>query len=96
MQPLLEQWDIKLDDILYDNAKKFSSGQKQIINCLQLLTKNFDLILLDEAFENISQENFKILKKIIKDFQKDAIFIEVSHSKRYLFSDSRVINVETL
>lgn len=96
LQPLLEQWDIKLDDILYDNAKKFSSGQKQIINCLQLLTKNFDLILLDEAFENISQENFKILKKIIKDFQKDAIFIEVSHSKRYLFSDSRVINVETL
>ncbi|QJB71286.1 Mbov_0121 family peptidase domain-containing ABC transporter [Mycoplasma sp. 1654_15] len=94
--PLLEKWDIKLDDILINNAKNFSSGQKQIINCLQLLTKQFDLILLDETFENISEQNFQILKKIIKEFQNKAIFIEVSHSKKYLFSDSKVVNVENI
>ncbi|WP_033160924.1 Mbov_0121 family peptidase domain-containing ABC transporter [[Mycoplasma] collis] len=95
MAELLEKWNINLNQMIKDDWSNFSLGQKQIIFLLKLFNQKYDLILLDEAFENISNENFEILKFLINDFQNDAIFIEVSHSKK-LLKDSRIINVKKL
>ena len=68
-----------------------SSGQRQLIHLLQLFCFSYDLILLDEAFENISINVFAKLKDAIKDFQSEALFIEISHSKKYI-NDGKIIN----
>lgn len=80
--------NIKLNQKIINGGVNFSLGQKQIIKLLPLFTQEFDLILLDEAFDNLSSANFEFLKQCITDFQQTAIFIEVSHCKRYLFPES--------
>ncbi|WP_434337121.1 Mbov_0121 family peptidase domain-containing ABC transporter [Mesomycoplasma conjunctivae] len=96
LQTLFEKWELDLNAHFYNNGANFSSGQKQIILLLKLLTQKFDLILLDEAFENIDENNFAILKKVITTYQADAIFIEISHSQRYLQNQGEKLNIETL
>ena len=74
-----------------DGGMNLSSGQRQLINLLQLFCFSYDLILLDEAFENITINVFIKLKDAIKDFQSEALFIEISHSKKYI-NDGKIIN----
>lgn len=93
LENLLEKWNIDLKTIIKDNWSNFSDGQRQIIFLLRLLCKKYDVILLDEAFENISQENFDIIKKMILNFQNQAIFIEVSHSGKYI-KESEILELD--
>ncbi|VEU59173.1 Mbov_0121 family peptidase domain-containing ABC transporter [Mesomycoplasma neurolyticum] len=92
---MLEKWKINLNQKIKNDWSNFSLGQKQIILLLKLFNQKYDLILLDEAFENISDENFDTLKILINDFQNDAIFVEVSHSHKFI-KDSKKINVQKL
>ena len=75
---------IFLNDFLKEGGLNLSSGQKQIIALLRLFSKKYQMIVLDEAIENISISNLDFLRNAICDFQNSAIFIEVSHTKRYL------------
>ncbi len=96
IQEMLYEWEISLDSKFINNGSNFSSGQKQIIAILQLLTKDFDLILLDEAFENIDEKNFEFLKKVISNYQKNAMFIEISHSKRYVIEQGETFDIKDI
>ncbi|MDW2860839.1 Mbov_0121 family peptidase domain-containing ABC transporter [Mesomycoplasma ovipneumoniae] len=96
IQEILYEWQISLDSKFVNNGSNFSSGQKQIIAILQLLTKDFDLILLDEAFENIDEKNFEFLKKVISNYQKNAMFIEISHSKRYVIEQGETFDIKDI
>ncbi|WP_341515840.1 Mbov_0121 family peptidase domain-containing ABC transporter [Mesomycoplasma ovipneumoniae] len=96
IQEMLYEWQISLDSKFVNNGSNFSSGQKQIIALLQLLTKDFDLILLDEAFENIDEKNFEFLKKVISNYQKNAMFIEISHSKRYVIEQGETFDIKDI
>ncbi|MDW2933374.1 Mbov_0121 family peptidase domain-containing ABC transporter [Mesomycoplasma ovipneumoniae] len=96
IQEMLYEWQISLDSKFINNGSNFSSGQKQIIAILQLLTKDFDLILLDEAFENIDEKNFEFLKKVISNYQKNAMFIEISHSKRYVIEQGETFDIKDI
>ncbi|MDW2891786.1 Mbov_0121 family peptidase domain-containing ABC transporter [Mesomycoplasma ovipneumoniae] len=96
IQEMLYEWQISLDSKFVNNGSNFSSGQKQIIAILQLLTKDFDLILLDEAFENIDEKNFEFLKKVISNYQKNAMFIEISHSKRYVIEQGETFDIKDI
>ncbi|MEG3826218.1 ATP-binding cassette domain-containing protein [Mesomycoplasma ovipneumoniae] len=96
IQEMLYEWQISLDSKFVNNGSNFSSGQKQIIAILQLLTKDFDLILLDEAFENIDGKNFEFLKKVISNYQKNAMFIEISHSKRYVIEQGEAFDIKDI
>lgn len=42
--------------------------------------------MLDEAFENIQNSVLNNLYAKILDFQKDALFVEISHTKRYIYN----------
>ena len=88
---LLTYFNLFFDTKIEDGGMNLSSGQRQLINLLQLFCFNYDLILLDEAFENISINVFAKLKDAIKDFQSEALFIEISHSKKYI-NNGKIIN----
>ena len=88
---LLTYFNLFFDTKIEDGGMNLSSGQRQLINLLQLFCFNYDLILLDEAFENISINVFTKLKDAIKDFQSEALFIEISHSKKYI-NNGKIIN----
>ena len=88
---LLTYFNLFFDTKIEDGGMNLSSGQRQLINLLQLFCFSYDLILLDEAFENISIDVFAKLKDAIKDFQSKALFIEISHSKKYI-NNGKIIN----
>lgn len=88
---LLTYFNLFFDTKIEDGGMNLSSGQRQLINLLQLFCFSYDLILLDEAFENISIDVFAKLKDAINDFQSEALFIEISHSKKYI-NDGKIIN----
>ena len=88
---LLTYFNLFFDTTIEDGGMNLSSGQRQLISLLQLFCFSYDLILLDEAFENISIDVFAKLKDAIKDFQSEALFIEISHSKKYI-NDGKIIN----
>ena len=88
---LLTYFNLFFDTKIEDGGMNLSSGQRQLINLLQLFCFSYDLILLDEAFENISINVFVKLKDAIKDFQSEALFIEISHSKKYI-NEGKIIN----
>ena len=88
---LLTYFNLFFDTKIEDGGMNLSSGQRQLINLLQLFCFSYDLILLDEAFENISIDVFAKLKNAIKDFQSKALFIEISHSKKYI-NNGKIIN----
>ena len=88
---LLTYFNLFFDTKIEDGGMNLSSGQRQLINLLQLFCFRYDLILLDEAFENISINVFVKLKDAIKNFQSEALFIEISHSKKYI-NNGKIIN----
>ena len=88
---LLTYFNLFFDTKIEDGGMNLSSGQRQLINLLQLFCFSYDLILLDEAFENISINVFTKIKDAIKDFQSEALFIEISHSKKYI-NNGKIIN----
>ncbi|UUM25643.1 cysteine peptidase family C39 domain-containing protein [Mycoplasmopsis agalactiae] len=81
---VINKANINMNIEINNNASNLSSGQKQIILLLRLLTRKYKIVMLDEAFENISIDNSAELKKAIKDYQKDALFLEISHSNNFV------------
>ncbi|OYD26658.1 putative ABC transport system ATP-binding protein [Mycoplasma testudineum] len=92
---MLSNLRLDLKTSLENNAVYLSSGQKQTIILLRLFTRKFDLILLDEAFENIDVENVKKLKSAILSYQNEALFIEISHNKNFV-TEGKEIDLEKI
>lgn len=88
---LLKYFNLKLQTNIQENGKNLSLGQKQFIRILPSLIFEYDLMIFDEAFENINKEIFNKIKKILSD--KDNLIIETSHSNKYI-SKGKEINFE--
>ncbi|MGL6125403.1 MAG: Mbov_0121 family peptidase domain-containing ABC transporter [Metamycoplasmataceae bacterium] len=93
LQNIFDDFEIKLEDQIINNGDNFSSGQKQFIVLLPLFVNKYELILLDESFDNIDQNNFNKLKKLIIEIHNSKIFVEISHNKKYIY-DERSIDFE--
>ncbi|MCE6061413.1 ATP-binding cassette domain-containing protein [Mycoplasmopsis agalactiae] len=87
---VINKANINMNIEINNNASNLSSGQKQIILLLRLLTRKYKIVMLDEAFENISVDNSAELKKAIKDYQKDALFLEISHSNNFVHNSKEI------
>ncbi|UWV83028.1 hypothetical protein [Mycoplasmopsis cynos] len=61
------------------------------VKILKLLIYDFDVVILDEAFENISIEVFKMLKQHLNQYLKDKIVIEISHNNKYIFDSGKEV-----
>ncbi|MGZ9755470.1 Mbov_0121 family peptidase domain-containing ABC transporter [Mycoplasma sp. 246B] len=92
LYPILKK--ANLDDIENININSLSSGQMQIIKLLRIFILDYDVVLLDEAFESISQEIFLMVQKPLRYILKNKKVVEISHNNKYLFADSQVINLE--
>ncbi|MGL5732600.1 MAG: Mbov_0121 family peptidase domain-containing ABC transporter [Metamycoplasmataceae bacterium] len=90
LQNIFDAFEIRIEDQIINNGDNFSSGQKQLIVLLPLLVNEYELILLDESFDNIDEKNFKKLKDLITTIHKNKMFIEISHNNKYLYNDGRI------
>lgn len=90
LQNIFDSFNVHIEDMIKNNGDNFSSGQKQLIILLPLLIDEFELILLDESFENIDENNFEKIKNILLEIHKGKLFIEISHSKKYLYNESEL------
>lgn len=90
LDKVMEEMNINFNSYSRDNGQNFSAGQRQLIILLKLFTKKYKLILLDEAFENLETRVFNKIKEKIKEFQSDAMFIEISHSRKYIYNNKGV------
>ncbi|MGL5519847.1 MAG: Mbov_0121 family peptidase domain-containing ABC transporter [Metamycoplasmataceae bacterium] len=93
LQNILNNLNLNLSSLITSGGENLSLGQKQIIMLLPLLIYDYDLIILDEAFENIDEINFEILKKEINQRFSEKIIIEISHRKKYI-TEGEEINFE--
>ncbi|AWX69503.1 Mbov_0121 family peptidase domain-containing ABC transporter [[Mycoplasma] anseris] len=84
LEQIFKRFNLYLDRTILRSDTELSSGQKQLINIMSLFTKKYKLILLDEAFENIENEAFDLLKLAIKEVQDEAFFIEISHNNKFI------------
>ena len=87
---LFENMDVKLSTKIDEGGKNLSSGQKQFVTLMKLFSFNPSLILLDEAFENIDQDNLKLIFDQLRIHLKNKIVIEVSHRKNYLYKGKEI------
>ncbi len=87
---LFNKVNLNLHLQIINNGQNLSAGQKQLVILLRLISFRYDLILNDEALENIDNATILILQKAINKFQ-NAIYIEISHAKKYLSSGKKVM-----
>ncbi|WLP85732.1 Mbov_0121 family peptidase domain-containing ABC transporter [Mycoplasma seminis] len=90
----LKHLNISLSSNLF--LSNLSSGQRQFISLLSLFLVEYDVIILDEAFENLDLYTFNILKNKLQMVLKNSIVVEISHNNKYVFEKSEVINLETI
>ncbi|MDC8963443.1 cysteine peptidase family C39 domain-containing protein [Metamycoplasma hyosynoviae] len=90
LDKLLNNFNLRIDEKITSGGMFLSSGQRQLLNILKLFCFEYDVILLDEALENIDKRNWKFLKKAISNEQKNAIFIETSHCNRYINKSDKI------
>lgn len=84
----LQQNNLAWTTILRHNGTNISAGQRQIVILLKIFSRNFDILLLDEAFENMSLANFKWFKLQIQKMNK--WIIEVSHSNKIIVATKEI------
>ena len=89
---LFREMDIDLNKPIINNGANFSSGQKQMIQIMKLFSKKYNLILIDEGVENIDAKKVQWLSHAIGQVQ-DGLFIEISHSGKYL-SKGKEVDIE--
>ncbi|ENY69366.1 ABC transporter ATP-binding protein, putative bacteriocin exporter and processing endoprotease C39 [Metamycoplasma auris 15026] len=87
---LLENLNLDLFANLFMLKNKLSMGQIQIIKLLPLMIRKFQLILLDESLEFIANNLLEKIRNLILKKQKTSIFIEVSHTNRFITKDHKI------
>ncbi|MHA0272947.1 Mbov_0121 family peptidase domain-containing ABC transporter [Mycoplasma sp. 48589B] len=78
------------------SMSSLSSGQKQFIALLSLFLIPYDVVMLDEAFENLDNYTFEVLCNKLQKELKNAMVLEISHNSRYLYPESEVIDVQEM
>ncbi len=72
-----------LDLDLNQKVKFLSGGEKQILNILLAFSKNSDIYLIDEPFNNLSSSKEEVVKSLILDiFSKAKMVIVVDHYEK--------------
>lgn len=72
----------KLNTKLGENAVKISGGQKQRILLARALLSNSEILILDEATNQLDHMTYLYIKKTIKKLKKNRTIILISHEKK--------------
>ena len=94
LHSLFDEIGLSFEQQIIQNGDSLSSGQRQLVILMRLFAFGYDVILLDEAMENIDSEKVKWLSGAINEVQT-SIFIEISHSEKYL-SKGRKVGIDEI
>ncbi len=67
------------DEIVLEEGKKLSAGQKQLLSFTRALIKNPSIIIMDEATSNIDSETEKYIEDATKNLLGDRTSIIIAH-----------------
>ncbi|API87618.1 ABC transporter ATP-binding protein/permease [Francisella uliginis] len=76
---------------IHDWRNVLSSGEQQKLRFCKIFTKDYDLVLIDEATSNIDSESEKRIYNLLKD--KKIAYISVSHNSRIKEYHNKVIEL---
>ena len=83
----------KLNTLIGENGTKLSGGQLQKINVARALYANPQILILDEATNNLDVKNTEDLVELIRLLKKNMLIFLVSHSKDILDNCDDIINL---
>ena len=75
---------VGLDNLNNTNVSTLSSGEKIRLSIARAIVSNNDVILLDEPFSHLDDENKKILEEILKKISKERIIIFSTNDNQLL------------
>ncbi|RIV16625.1 Mbov_0121 family peptidase domain-containing ABC transporter [Mycoplasmopsis gallopavonis] len=85
--------EMKIGTNLEMKLNNLSIGQQQFVKLVKLFAIEYDLIILDEAFENLSPKILVKLFELLKQELDKKIVLEISHHNRFLFENSEEIKL---
>jgi len=71
----------KFDTLIGENAIKISGGQKQRILLARALLSDSEIIILDEATNQLDERSLSYIRKTVKKIKKSRTIIIISHQK---------------
>ncbi|CAM9145124.1 Mbov_0121 family peptidase domain-containing ABC transporter [Mycoplasma todarodis] len=94
LHSIVEEMGLSLNKKMLNNASNLSSGQRQLVQLLRLFSQKYELIILDEAFENIESKLCKKIIIAIRKCKEKALFIEISHNNIFV-NEGKEVSVES-
>lgn len=79
LDEFIEQRGLNLDDILSESAFNISGGQAQRIGIARALYNSDGLLIFDEAFNSLDDDNINILAEIINELKINHTIFIISH-----------------
>jgi ABC-type multidrug transport system fused ATPase/permease subunit len=82
---LVDSFPEKLDTIITENGKNFSGGQRQRFILARALYKDFDLLIVDEPFNELDESSeVEMLKQLQAIAAEGRIVLLITHNKEAL------------
>lgn len=87
---------VGLEDFKFSESSTLSQGEKQRLSFARMLFLKPEIILLDEIFHNLDEENRNILVNAILELSKDHLIIFTSHleTEAKLDENSSILEME--
>jgi len=94
MQEFIGQLENGLETQVWENGKNLSGGQKQRIMLARALYRDFDLLILDEAFSELDEgSGLTILNNLKELTKKDKMILFITHNPNYFRFGDKLINL---
>ncbi len=74
--------ELGLEDCSYMSVDELSGGMKRRVALARALSKDFDILLLDEAFNGLDEETLFNVCDVVNRYTKDKTVILVSHHEK--------------
>lgn len=82
------------DKIIDSNSKNLSFGEQQKLNLLRVLSRNSEVIILDEPFTNLDKESIDNLTKYILGIKGSVSIIAITHSEELDKEADYILSIE--
>ena len=81
----------KFQEIIKEEKQLLSQGEKQLLTITRAITKNYNLLILDEATSNIDSQNEKNIQNFIENLPSDKTAIIIAHRLSTILKADKII-----